>query len=274
MLKWAALPNLAFDILGPLLAKAMSIVWVGKVFYMLAGALNLTGAVAITYALRRKPTAMMLVPAALLYNTVFVWGFLNYLFGAGLALWAFALWIMLRNSKAPIRCAVFVPLCLAIFFCHLVAFGVFVLCAGLFEIGFLFGSESRKEVRWSNFAVIAAASAIPAYLYLFKSPITQSHVSFTNPLVVKLRQLAYFFASGDVHAQSKVCFAIILLLALAFVFSPPIARPENSSSCRGAAGSLHRLPKHASRIGVPRSAAPHAPFVPVLQRLHRHRSAR
>ena len=52
---------------------------------------------ALHAALHRRWTPWPLLVFFFLYNSVFLWGFLNYLSGLGLALCACALWMMLRD---------------------------------------------------------------------------------------------------------------------------------------------------------------------------------
>src|SRR5436189_1308864 len=75
--RWAPLPNLAGDIIVPLLARAMPLEIAGKLFLVMIFALILGGNRAVGGAWRLWP----LLAAAFLYNLQLRWGFLNYLFG-------------------------------------------------------------------------------------------------------------------------------------------------------------------------------------------------
>ncbi len=72
----------------------------GKVFIALTFALLAGGTMALHAALHRRWSPWPLLAVFFLYNSVFLWGFLNYLFGLGLALFACALWVRLRTRSA------------------------------------------------------------------------------------------------------------------------------------------------------------------------------
>src|SRR5689334_14531454 len=90
---WHALPNLAMDATVPFLSRIVPLVWAGKIF-VLATFLLLAGGTALLHrALFGRWTLWPCLAFLLLYNRVLLWGFLNYLFGVGLALCAFASWV-------------------------------------------------------------------------------------------------------------------------------------------------------------------------------------
>jgi len=132
---WDILPNLAMDVVVPWLIQVMPIETAGKVFIGMTFALLVGGTIALHVALHRRWSPWPLLAFFFLYNSVFRWGFLNYLFGLGLALLACALWIRLRDRSAILSLAVSSFAATTLFFSHLFAFGVFLLLVGSYEFG-------------------------------------------------------------------------------------------------------------------------------------------
>ena len=75
----------------------MDIYRAGQVFTIAAFVLILSGTLALNRALFGYWSALPLVAAPLLYNGVLLVGVMNYVFGIGLALWALAAWVALRE---------------------------------------------------------------------------------------------------------------------------------------------------------------------------------
>src|SRR5262249_48971441 len=124
-IEWAIIPNLAFDLIAPPLARLTGIYAAGKLFVLGYLALLATGPFAIHYALFRRHSLGPLVAMLFLYNRIALTGLLNFLFGLGLALWGAAAWIRLRQSPALLRGLVSLAFVIALFFCHMAALGIY-----------------------------------------------------------------------------------------------------------------------------------------------------
>ena len=125
-INWQVIPNLTMDFIVPWLARAGLNIYVAGQIYMVAMfALIMSGSLALNRALIGRWSTTPLFAFPLLYNYVFLVGLMNYLFGIGIALWAMAGWVALRDRPWPWRyllSAASVPL---LFFCHLSALGVY-----------------------------------------------------------------------------------------------------------------------------------------------------
>ena len=77
---------------------------------------------------------MPLAAGILLYNEVFLVGVMNYIFGIGLALWALAAWIALRDRNSSWGIIVSTLFVIVLFVCHLFAVGIYGLGLLAFEI--------------------------------------------------------------------------------------------------------------------------------------------
>jgi hypothetical protein len=130
---WSILPNLSMDLVVPPLTRFMSLETAGQVFIGLTFALLAGGVMALHAALHRRRSPWPLLVFFFLYNSVFLWGFLNYLFGLGLALLVCALWMTLRDHSAALVVPLFSLAATVLFFAHLFAFGIFAMVVLTYE---------------------------------------------------------------------------------------------------------------------------------------------
>ena len=129
---WTLHPNMAMELIVPLLARFMPIYMAGKIFIAAAVLLLLGGTLALRKTLYGTVGVWPAVSFLLLYNYVLFWGFLSYLFTAGLALLAFSAWIALRERGRLFRVSLFSAVALILLAGH--AFGLFVY--GLLVLGY------------------------------------------------------------------------------------------------------------------------------------------
>jgi glutathione S-transferase len=122
--RWAPLPDLAADLIVPVLARAMPLAMAGKLFLVLTFALIAGGTVWLNRVATGCWRLWPLLTFLLLYDRILLWGFINYLFGLGVAICGVALWLALEQRGWP-RLATSMPVALACFFSHIAAFGVY-----------------------------------------------------------------------------------------------------------------------------------------------------
>lgn len=144
---WALYPNLAMDLIVPMLARWMDVVTATKLFYGAAQGLILSGTIAVGYVVQRQIVLPALGATLFLYAPPFAWGFLNFAFGLGLGLWAFAVWIMLAPRTLALRLAVHALFAVLLFLSHLFALGLYGLLAGSYELWRLYTSRA-SATRW------------------------------------------------------------------------------------------------------------------------------
>jgi hypothetical protein len=101
-----------------------------------------------------------------LYNYILFWGLLDYLFTAGLALFAFSAWIALRERSPLLRAAVFFSVSFVLFVSHL--FGLFVY--GLMVLGYEIWKTRGKRLLSRDMAgawlVSGVQFVLPTLLFL------------------------------------------------------------------------------------------------------------
>ncbi|HUH84692.1 MAG TPA: hypothetical protein VLX85_08770, partial [Stellaceae bacterium] len=115
---WRPLPNLAMDLIVPPLAAAMPLAAAAKLFVLATLLLLAGGAACLQRVLWGSWSAWSCLAFLLLYSRTLLWGFLNYLFGLGLGLVLFALWLALVPRSAALRLAVGTAAALVLFFAH------------------------------------------------------------------------------------------------------------------------------------------------------------
>jgi hypothetical protein len=166
--RWGPLPNLAQDLIVPPLARLMSLETASKLFLVMIFGLIAGG----TIWLNRVATGVWrlwpLLGFLLLYNRTFLWGFVNYLFGVGVALGSTALWLALERRRWWLRVLVSSLLALVCYFSHIAAFGFYALVILGIELSSAL-SEIRAR-RWRvlgrRIAVAGGQFVIPASLFL------------------------------------------------------------------------------------------------------------
>jgi hypothetical protein len=126
------LPNMAMDAIAVPLSRFLGPELATRVFVELTLLTILFGVVVLHWAAHRRPSFWPLLAVVLLHNGIFRYGFLNYLFGMGLALWFAALWIVMKPGLGRLVMA-FIASNLLIY-CHMEAFGVFGVIVGSIEI--------------------------------------------------------------------------------------------------------------------------------------------
>jgi hypothetical protein len=170
MIEWQVIPNLMMDLAVPVLNLVMDIYRAGQVFTLAALVLILSGTFALHRALFGRWSAVPAAAGIILYNEVLLVGLMNYVFGIGLALWALAAWIALRERPWPIRFVVSTLLVVALFFCHLFAVGLYGLGLLAFESCRL--RIARKEPLAPRLLDFAASGApfLAAAALLLASP--------------------------------------------------------------------------------------------------------
>jgi hypothetical protein len=191
---WQVIPNLTMDLIVPLLAHVMKIYLAGQVFMVATFALIISGTLALNRALIGRWSAMPLFVIPLLYNYVFLVGVMNYIFGIGVALWALAGWLVLRERAWPMRFALSSASVVVLFFDHLAALGIYAVGVLSFESLRLW--QHRREP-WSNRLVDFVASGAPFLIaapLLYASPTMQLAGNIDWEQGGKLEGLMYVFS--------------------------------------------------------------------------------
>jgi len=138
------LPNLAIDLIVTPLLRFLPLLVAGKVFLSLAAALYVGGCSAVGRAVTGKPDWLALVCAFTFYNSQLLFGFVNFVFGAGIFLCVFAFWLRIRNAMTPLRFLFCCLLSIAAFLAHLSSVVILgVACCTVALLDFLRDRKAR-----------------------------------------------------------------------------------------------------------------------------------
>jgi hypothetical protein len=181
---WSAIPDLAMDAVVPVLARAMPVEAAMRIFLcaLLLGAAG--GCLMLHRALWRRWSAWPLVAFLLLYNRMLLWGFLNYLAGLTLALWALAAWAAL-GRRPGLRFAVGTLLGTLVYLAHLAAFGAYAVTLLAYAAAPAGGDRERFRIAGALPRLAPAlATLLPALLLFLASPTAgaPAGIGYGNPL--------------------------------------------------------------------------------------------
>ena len=215
-LAWRPVPDLAMDALVPPLLQVMPLEWAGKLFLAAIYALLVSGVAVLHRVLFGRWSAWPCLSFLLIYNRLLLWGYLNFLFGLGLAFWAFAAWIAWRERGVAWRLGSGLVMALAIYFAHLMAFGVYGVLVLSYEAALL-RREKAPPPAILHALLIAGLSMLPP-LALFAMIFIPLHGStqmaslglqFTRPV----RKLDLLFSVFDAYSRPAdiACFAVAVV---------------------------------------------------------------
>lgn len=155
---WAFYPNLGMDLLVPQMARLMSVENATRLFLLLSQLLIVSGALLLEWARKGRIEFAGFAALAFLYCLPFSWGFVNFEFGLGLALWGIAVYLMLAEGPWPLRFAANAIFVAALFVAHFFSLGIYGATLGLYELW-------RFRHQRTTYGIVAArlgALAIPA----------------------------------------------------------------------------------------------------------------
>jgi len=116
----------------------------------------------------------------LLYNRVLLWGFINYLFGLGLAMCGVALWLALEERRRQLRVLASGLVALACFFSHIAAFGIYALAIAGVELPPMLSLLRARHYRAAAYRIATAAVQfiLPAIILGCEPPSPDGPVSY------------------------------------------------------------------------------------------------
>jgi len=123
--RWAPIGNLGVDLLVYPLGKLLGLEPATKLIVLLIPPMTAGGMLWVAREVhgRIPPTAFFALP--FIYGFPFQFGFVNFVLSVALAFLAFGLWLNLaRRGRTRLRGWLFVPISLAVFFCHSYGWGL------------------------------------------------------------------------------------------------------------------------------------------------------
>jgi hypothetical protein len=255
---WAPLPNLAQDLIVPPLAGVMPLEFASKLFLVMVFGLIAGGTIWLNRSATSAWRLWPLLAFLLLFNRVFLWGFVNYLFGIGLALTGTALWLSLERARWWLKVSASSIVAIACYFSHIAAFGFYALVILGVELPPAFGElrSGRRVVLSCRIAIAGAQFVVPAALILgYWHPTAAGAVHYA----AVWRKIDLPFSIFDNYNRVLDIASFVLLLglvgwlawtrslrltrklawSLGLVFAAYLLLP---SQIYGASGTDHRLP--------------------------------
>ena len=180
---WRILPNLALDLWVFGFGRILPVELAGKLFVAVTLATVLGGVIILHRIVFNKWSLWPFLAVVLLYNRLLLVGIVNYLFGIGLWLLVFALWIELRQRPRLIRTSALSLGALAVFFVHLFAFGILAVTVAAYEL-VVFSTKRGPFAKRVIDLFVAALPFLPAIaLLILFSPHSSSSA------IIKYRDL-------------------------------------------------------------------------------------
>lgn len=161
-------PNMAFDLVVLGLTQITDIETAGKIFILLTITSIIWGPAILSRKLNSDLSVLNFLPFLLVYNRLFFWGFLGYLFSLGVAIGASSLWI--NSEKDDPNFGTFLARSTAstiVMTGHLYAFGVLsILATFLTALDFF----RNRKLSPKKFFYATLPLAIPLPLFAIASP--------------------------------------------------------------------------------------------------------
>lgn len=219
-------PNLAFDFAALAFMQVLSPYAAGIATLVLIQAVTLGGVAALSRAIHGRVQLTALLAAVFINNWILLFGFMSYLAGLGVVLFAVAAY--LRNERRSLgrqslSIAVFVVM---LYLCHLIAVGLYSIIVVCLMLQELVRDGVSGRSRAAMFAARAAPLAVPPALYLATyiyrvgspNPGAELDVSDWSELAFnigyKIKVVWETILSGNLHADLLALVVLSLALIL------------------------------------------------------------
>ena len=215
---WTPIPYLAMDAVVPLLARIMPVYAAGKLFVAACVLLPVGGTAALHFAVHRRASLVPCAAFLVSTNALLSFGFLNFLFTAGLALLLFAGWIAAADWSRWVRAALFAPGVLVLYFGHAFGCAAYCLAVAGFELASAMRSGFRPRLAVAADLGAAFAQAVPALCFAATLDVGSGYVGKLNTEYGtagdKLAALFSPFEFLHDEFQGAVLLAAVLLAAV------------------------------------------------------------
>jgi len=151
------LPNMAMDFIAVPMSFFVDAETASRIFVMLSILGMMFGTMTLHWAAHKRFSPWPLVSVVFLFNGIFRYGFLNYIFGMGVAFFAAGIWLRMKPSYFKLFFILFSSVFLILL--HFSTFGIFAAIVGSIEIYNSYNSWSIKGAKHSLLQLLI--SAIP-----------------------------------------------------------------------------------------------------------------
>jgi hypothetical protein len=219
---WPLVSGIGMDSVFLLISNVTDVFFAGKLLIVLTLLTMISGTFALHYVLYREWKGQV-ISFLFIFNGIFLYGFLPYVLAVGVALWATAGWVALRNMFWLLRlifatCAVCV-----LFLTHLGGVALFGLAVFCYEISRLHRRE--WHLRSIDFAV-AAASFLIVIPLLLREPMSHEWPKI-QWLTLESKWIGLYFTIRSANLLVDGFVALCLLILLTYLmYSKRLVMPR------------------------------------------------
>ncbi len=208
------LPNMAMDMVAIPLAHFVGAETASRIFVMLSLLSMLFGTMLLHKAAHKRFSPWPLLAVTLLFNGIFRYGFLNYIFGMGIAFCAAALWLIMKPGYFKIVTTLIASLFLVLL--HFEAFAVFAVIVGSVEIHTAFNRWRNKDFKKAIIQLFISSTPflITIGLFMLLSPTAEvvgQGFGYPNYLGAKPYGALYSLLTGITWLDCISLFSIAIL---------------------------------------------------------------
>src|SRR5262249_50844254 len=160
-ISFALCPDLAMDLIVPQLARVLDVERATRFFFLGSQVLIITGAITLEWTIKRRHEMAGFAALLALSSTPFSFGFVNFEFGLGVALFGIASWIACEHRRWQVRLVIHALFVCALFVAHLFALGVYGLVLGLYELRRMFVGRFDVARAAATVTMLAGPVLIP-----------------------------------------------------------------------------------------------------------------
>jgi len=229
--RWDIIPDLAIDMLGPLLLLVLPVHVAGRVVLGVAILLPVLGIIAYSRTVLGRRTLWPLGCGLVAYNGALLQGFLNFSVAIGVALLLAAGWLRWREAE-PLRALLAaIPGAVVLFFCHLMGLLFFALLIAAHDLSHLWRLRRYPKAlaRSVGLRLLCAVPvfALPATLYAISDLNGMAgETEYLSP-VAKAAQLLTPFANYwlplDIGTGVSIAGGLVVGAVAARLWMPPRA---------------------------------------------------
>jgi hypothetical protein len=194
-------PNVALDVIVGALQKIVPLETAGWLFIVSIPLIQFSGLWMLNRTLHGRQAVPIgpLLGSLIVYNSVLTMGFLSYLFGLGLMLWMFWLWLLVRERSAWIAVTAGTAATLVLYFAHIIVLGLYGIVVFGYELQRLL-EDRKKAVRERSFFFLRSGIPFlpPALLYVTSFHGDMQLVQYSqNYLLGKLHAIIGILSTGS-----------------------------------------------------------------------------
>lgn len=213
------LPNLAFDLVVPPLLYFFDIHVAGKIFLTLMLLLFSVGCHLLGTSIHGRPTWLALPSIFFIYNTMLIYGFVNYLFGLGMFLITLAVWLRWRKRWNLNTFVIVSLLAFACYVSHLSAY--LFLGLALSTITFFDFIRAKSITKKMVMGLLPLLPPLAVFLTYVKSGGETKQVAwFVNySVVAKLAHLSYMIQTYNRLWEIVIALVMLVIILITVLYA-------------------------------------------------------